>query len=248
MLESERRVVPETAYSVDDKSCFKEIFHRLEQANLDYRIVGSTAVAAYLGEGANVEIRDVDVICFAVNAADVRTLQSDLDKDHTRSNGRLLRVDLSAVISQGDGESTEMVDQPIFLPKLLVNIGRNKDGYYLVYNNSRNSIKNDVMQPIALPFRGTTIKTIPPETLLHLYITRRGCLRPKDISKVRGLARHCKHYPTEGLGHSDFEVFHRFAARMRSDYPWQISLYRILTQIDHLCGGKISKNYLVAKK
>jgi len=223
MLETEVSRPPTTVLPLDNRSWFEEVFSGIEHANLDYRVVGSTAIAAYLGEHANVRMRDIDVICFTRNAATVRMLQAEFDRKHTQ------------------------LAHPITLPKLLVNIGRDNNGYCVNYNDLREPINEKVMQPVQLPFAETTITTIPPETLLHLYIARGGSLKPKDMPKLRKLAGFCANHPTKGLVHSDFEVFHRFAARMRSDYPWQTSLYRFLAQVDYVSGGKISKNHLVAK-
>jgi len=247
MLETEVRRPPTTVLPFDNRSWFEVVFSRIEHANLDYRVVGSTAIAAYLGEHANVRMRDIDVICFTRNAATVRMLQAEFDRKHTQLPNGSLRVDLSASIFQGDGFGVERVAHPITLPKLLVNIGKDNNGYCVNYNDLREPINEKVMQPVQLPFAETTITTIPPETLLHLYIARGGSLKPKDMPKLRKLARFCANHPTKGLVHSDFEVFHRFAARMRSDYPWQTSLYRFLAQVDYVSGGKISKNHLVAK-
>ncbi len=246
MLETEARRLPTAILFPDSNTRFREVFSRFEQENLDYRVVGSMAIAAHLGESTNLRVRDIDVICFATSAEVVRVLQSEFDEAYTKSNGRLLRVDLSTAIFREDGKSVERVTHPVTLPKLLVNIGKDNGGYCISYNGLKEPINKEIMQPVQLPFAQTTITTIPPETLLHLYIARGGSLKPKDMPKLRSLARFCRDHPTEGLTHTDFEVFHRFAARMREDYPWQTSLYRFLAKLDYISRGKISKNFLVA--
>ncbi len=225
--------------------CLGDTCQRLERAGVDYRVVGSLAVAAYLGERCKVKIRDVDILTLTENLGLIRKLQLEFDDKYMGSKGKRIRVDLGAVI-ESDGE-IHRIDRVEILPQLLANIGRVGSGYFLYYNHLTLSIKEEVMKPVNQCFGGEEFITVPPETLLHLYITRGGSLKPKDLKKIKDLARYTKQHPTPSLVHADYEPFHDFAKKMRLDYPLENLFFRILTLIDHVSRGAISTNYSVAR-
>lgn len=228
------------------KNPLEEILERLDAEGIDYRVVGSIAISAYLKE--DLKSRDIDILCLSGSSDKIRTLQAEFDLLNHKAAGALPRVDLGRVIfSEGDNV-TERVDHVSFLPQILSNIGKNKEGYFLVYNKLRKRIKEELIEPKAVGFNGTFIKTVPPETLLHLYLLRGGHLKPKDISKLRRFARFIRNNKTPGLTHNDFEVFHQFSERMRADYPIQTRLFRFLTSIDYSLGGFPSKSFTLAKR
>ncbi|HJZ05626.1 hypothetical protein A2634_05425 [Candidatus Amesbacteria bacterium RIFCSPHIGHO2_01_FULL_48_32] len=225
--------------------CLDDIRRRLETAGVDCRVVGSLAVAAYLGDGYKVKIRDVDILALTNNLGLICELQSRFDDEYMGSKGKKIRVDLGAVI-KSDGE-IHRIDRVKILPQLLANIGRDDSGYFLYCNHLTLPIKDEIMKPVNQCFGEEKFITVPPETLLHLYFTRGGSLKPKDLKKIKDLARYTKRHPTPGLVHEDYEIFHEFAKKMRRDYPLQNLFFRILTLIDHISQGAISTNYNVAR-
>ena len=231
---------------VDNARGFAEIIRALE-GRIEYRVVGSAAVYAITGE-EEIEPRDVDIICFS---GERKTIQSDqflFDKIHRKSlsTGEFCpRVDLSLGF-EIEGSPRGTVNIPSFL-RILRSIERNRKGYFLIYGQIRAEIPDKLMEVNIVQYRGVSFKTFFPETLLHLYITRGGCLKPKDLAKVRSLARYIQFHPTPGLTHKDFRVFHKFATDMRYDYPFQTGLYRFLNLLDYLGGGMASGNFLAAK-
>jgi len=104
-----------------------------------------------------------------------------------------------------------------------------------------------VVEAKTLYYNKVKFKTVPSETILHFYITRGGYLKPKDIAKVRELAKYIRYHPIPGLRHKDYEAFYDFSRRIREEFPIKTGFYKYGTILDYMLGGSITRNRIISK-
>ena len=100
-----------------------------------------------------------------------------------------------------------------------------------------------------LVFGGEEISfpTFPALTILHLYITRTGSLKPKDLSKLRNYARFLRKtgaYQKPDCGHDLYRGFHEFAHKVNQHYPAYRTAMRFYHCLDQVFGGMLTQKVI----
>jgi len=223
------------------QSALSRIIETLDKSGIDYRIVGSLAIAAWTK--TDIPFSDVDVICLNGDLRRIKNVQEDLDRIHLQSTNPSInapRVDLGRVIVESNGSVKH--SQGFFLKNFTSETILENNQYQKVFRNLKTTLPNHVMEPKEIFFHGTKIRTFIPETILHLYIARGGYLKPKDKAKLKILANYIRENPTPGVSHEDFLPFHKFARELRTHYPFYTKTYWLLSKIDHLTKGVFTKD------
>lgn len=164
----------------------------LADAGADYRILGSIAVASYLEKNgkpysldknrADGTKRDIDVlvlnkdpaIATAVEAAyaDLLAKQNDFPD---------LSVTSTAMMSSQNHTNLHKV-----LPRFTTTIHFSEDGSLVQsYGSLSMALPDSDMTPVIQEFHGVSFKTLSPEILLGLALTRNGIIRFKDLDKYQ---------------------------------------------------------------
>ena len=225
---------------------------KLKEEGVDFRIVGSCAIWAHLchdSESNNREFplpRDLDILCLsAPNHKIIKDLQQVFD-DQFHKSGEA-RVDLGYRPPIKNGQD---VKRTLLPTNMLSNVGMTEDkGYLLIYNNEKLVLDERIMEKVIIDVGGIGVETLPAETILHLYLTRGGVLKPKDPPKLKKFARYIseQHKNGKGLPHSLLQPFHDFADKIVKIHPLNVGLYRLVCTVDKKTGGAISKLFYVAK-
>ncbi len=97
-----------------------------------------------------------------------------------------------------------------------------------------------------LAFSGETVvfPTFPALTILHLYLTRTGSLKPKDLAKLRRYARFLRQegaYQNKDCGHARYRCFHAFAREVNARYPGYRTAMRAFHHLDAACSGLLAQ-------
>ncbi len=121
--------------------------------------------------------------------------------------------------------------------------------FSLVFHDIVQPVDGDVMATEQVSFGDARVRTFAPSTLLHLYLTRTGTVKEKDVQKIRNFARIMRRQGKLALGsdHAPYRAFHDFAHEIRRRYPMYTRAMQFLTMMDHFCGGAINHSRIATK-
>ncbi len=210
-----------------------------EKYGTEYAVVGGCALKAHMGEEialvrSDGTVRDIDVIILHDPQGRGQDLVETLRAiDH---------ADIGVTLPQAKDSHTE--GHQIFRQIVCDDQGR----YYLVFRDIRMEVDDTVMKTerIKVDLAGMQehydLRTFSPGTLLHLYLTRIGMLKPKDISKIRHFARTMKRAGQLPLGpdHAPYRTFHTFAHEMRTRYKLHNVAVKAFLFLDQVCHGALN--------
>lgn len=235
LLTTKDRLYPEREANPEEKqnfrNGFRDVVNQLDESGIDYRIVGSFAIAGLMGEHGveypltprrpNGAQRDVDVLCLcpperigdldqyfrgrlmAGNGYPVVSLSPTLDDDGGLGRGRLLTLSQNVI-----GPSGEIAKK----------YGRD----YLYLDDTDLQIRR-------VSVWGTQFNTLSPGVIAGLYLVRGGDFKGKDLEKLRRF-----HEITE------FEIpakFRDFARLMREKYEFSQKMFNMLEFLHFWTGG-----------
>jgi len=201
---------------------------RLNQANIDYRIIGSIATYSYAKDYIKQYSQepllphDIDILC--------------VDKKNNKK-----KLEKIEQIGEQNEQKYNIKTDHCFEEKILFHNGQ----VFLHYEDLKLKIPNaeKIFQPILIDQNQSIVNcsfiTVPPETLFHIYNVRGRGFRKTDVRKVYGLARLIKEKPTPGLNESDYQVFHQFFKKIMRNYPISAFLAKEIKKIEQ---SKVSKN------
>lgn len=207
----------------------KRIDIELKNSGIAYYVVGSVARRAYM----NLPLRlssDIDVL---IPDKQQRTLAEKLIMEiQTEFPGTKIDHSLSSYLV------------------------RNGEDYELVYGNLKRVINSSLMQVREVAVGDMSIPTLPPETLLHIYVNLGKPFREKDWNNALEFARFLKAKPKE-FDHKLFLPFHEFNKIQMYHYPlvhaqtkWREFLKTLPPDIRNFVYGTIypSKPMLTARQ
>lgn len=206
----------------------------INQSKIDYRVVGSMAVAGLLNAkgvqfvpGAvrpDGTIRDVDVLCFAPEE-EVLSLQRKLDLLRS-THPYYPHVTLAPVPGKPIKAWWGLVD----LPTNELDENRN---YFKQYSDKRVTYTQDEIRPTLVNLQGVNFNTMQPTAIAASYLTRTGIIKPKDLAKVRLL---CSTYNIEIPA-----KYIDFARAIQNQYGFYQNFFIFRTFIDFWTNGKLVK-------
>ena len=184
----------------------------MDSEGIDYRVIGSLAVSAYVDEGRSLDF-DRD------GAADRTQRIPDVDLLVPRDRLNLVKEYAA---------SARNAELPIKLDtvaaEVYIDFRPGNEKSYLTHRQLMFPVPTTLFQPSGARLLGREIETIDPRTLLHTFGTIGGVVRPKDVPKMIKLA--------EAIGggravsrHSeqDCEVFDRFMVARKRQSPMFIA-------------------------
>ncbi len=229
----------ETERDLIDRSSDLRLFqHTLYRYNIDYRIVGSTAIDSY-GNNINKDYTDrVIDLDLLVSRSDYLKLKSPSLRKQLNSDNKI-RYDPSV---------SKYID---FRP--------NDDYSFLVFRKIRMPVKSELFEPRENMVAGQGIRTIPAITLFHTFSVCGGILRPKDWVKILQIGRYVQNNPDKKFSEEDFTNFHKFLDIRSEQYPfdiWLLGRLQILLSYSPAFSQdialrirkRIAKNYLGSSK
>ena len=233
--------------AISEKEIFLEnlkgIIEILNRHVVDYRLVGGFAVDAYLGGEFNFRrksgaVRDVDMVILSTDKESLDVVREEIKTAEalTKHGDLFPKVGLNQAYERGTSFKRCTLGMPAVLSGFMVDNGK----YFLVFNDLKEEIPSSVIARVFVNIEGIEIPSLSPETILHLYLVRGGSLKAKDLHKLFELCRKIANFPTIGLSHQDFLVFHRFARQMRMRYPLLVNGFKVFFILDQLIGNRIS--------
>lgn len=223
----------------------KTIFDKLNTSSLDWRLVGGTALNFYLGKvpspyRSNGTVRDLDIIVLNEKPDEVKEMNKFFRKEMIEFNKT---YDKTPVYPQVDFTPVKNKDylkkskkNPI--PQIMTHILRDGSRFFLQFRDILEEINPQVLEPYWLEIKTGKetfkAKSVNPQTLLHLYLSRLGYIKPKDVEKLKNFLRELKKKNIEeGENHNLYLPFHRFARRVRKKYKITTKALQFYTLIDH---------------
>lgn len=231
------------------------VIQKLDEAKsrgLVYAVVGGVALIGTTGElysplRENGTVRDLDLLILEDPQQAVVTINKEVERE--RQKGKAIQpIEFNRVQAANYN--------PTF--QTLGRFKRIANGYALVFRKVEHELPAETMAikqcQLKSPWGAISFDTLPPGTLLHMYLDRVGTLKAKDMKKIRDFSRTLSRTGTVHFaeGHEKYQAFHDFAEAMRAEYPLYTEAVRIFNEIDHtmfdsLLSGKLIPHRLLKK-
>lgn len=217
---------------------FAEVINDLNQSGVDYRVLGSFAIAASLqGAGedyflapkrSNDTIRDIDVKILSGDPEIIKGLE-------TKFRFKKIKVPFYPEVSLGIPISQEGL--PTIFPITITSISVDQNGHhYLVFKENQKQIPGKYLDPVVVSYDGIQFPTVSSDVLAGFALTRFGALKAKDVDKVtRMLGANRVQIPLEFLD---------WAKKLRQSFPDHYRNAMIRDAIYHFTGGHLANGQL----
>jgi hypothetical protein len=207
---------------------FIEVVAKLNEAGIDYRVVGSCALAATLAKydvdfplnprRVNGTIRDIDIIAFEPEEK-ISSLKGFFDQKSKKVTG-YPEVSLSATCDNGQHPADQL---------LCFNY-RNSSGQFCKrYKTLELPFIDEDMIPYRVKLFGVEFNTFLPEVQLGLYFIRGGSFKFKDLVKMAILS--------ESTGRNVPIKFRDFGLEIRKTYSKKHQRFELRELINYWSGG-----------
>lgn len=166
------------AQSISNRHAFTEtlamVQERLKGEEIDFRIIGSVATAAYTD--SPLDFNRIDALAPAGRIPDIDIIAPVETLPWLRAyRDQLLRT--AFPVGLGITAASTIDFRP------------DETYSYAQYGNLRVGLSSGLFESVQRTFSGVSITTVYPRTLFHTYVTVGGQLRSKDIGKARQLQR-----------------------------------------------------------
>lgn len=172
----------------------------LDERHIKYFIVGSLAIGAITGKPI-VDQNDVDILV-PQDLDETRNVLSSAGLLKTKDNRSGVDLLINQYVQFDDGAPS------------------------LRYKNYKISIPSEIFTEYPVSAYGVSFKTLPPQTLFHLYLIG-GSFRRDDWKNALNLGRWIKQHDSDCMSESQFENFHRYAKERQRMYPIDAYLWRL---------------------
>lgn len=180
--------------------------------DIEYRVLGSLAVAAYVDEGRSLDFE-------RVGAADPTQRMPDVDLLVPRD-----RLALVKSYSESARNAVLPIKLDTVAAEVYIDFRPRHEKSYLIHRRLKFPVPSTIFESRAAHLLGGQIKTIDPRSLLHTFGTIGGVVRQKDVPKMirlaeaigrgRAVSRHTE---------QDCEVFDRFMLARKRQSPMFIA-------------------------
>lgn len=221
-------------------SGLEDIIGILDASSLDYRIVGSVAIAAWINAAGgdyyltprrrNGSQRDIDVLLLDAATSEVLQLQR-LFRQKARHNPSYPDVQFHKILPYESYDSNKEFRTPL-PPNIHSKIAEDREGNpHLVFRDLSADLPPNYLAPIIRNYEGVRFPTIAPGVLAGLALARGGAIRAKDIDKITLLlSLNQAQVPREFLD---------FARTLRTGFPGRYQNFLFREFIYHFSGGYI---------
>jgi len=220
-----------------------EIINQLEEAGLNYRVVGSIGVAAhilsaqkgiaFLPRHPDGSPRDIDILILEPPTKEILRKTENLLAffgAHARSESSYPEVSLVLPAPKNSLTMTGKDARAWILPTSTSVLAVDEAGnFFKVYNSLSLLLNENMLLPITVELMGVKFPTLSPGVLAGLYLIRRAGFEFHDLEKIKMLAQlpHFK-IPKE---------FCDFARKIRETYPKQYRNFLIRSFLWYLFRG-----------
>ncbi len=244
------------------ETVLKNIFHKLNETNLDWRLVGGTALSFYLNEMPsprrnNNSIKDLDIIVLddqLESTEKVKEMSNFFKKemadfnDCHRNTPIYPEVNLSQVKNK---EYLEKSNKRRF--QLAPHILRENSHFFLQFRDIMEEVdpKTFDLQNLEIETKNGKLSapSFSPETLIHLYLFRVGHIKYKDIEKIKTFLNKIKKMNiSETVDHHLYLPYHQFAKKIRKKYNITSRLWQLYSSIDYKIFNSAITQKLVPEK
>jgi hypothetical protein len=203
---------------------------QLRDAGINYRIIGSLATHAHLGNRSSVSIPPLDYNRPGAATAD----QSIPDIDII-----VPRVDLPAArqIRQDVLDTEFPVKIGLAVPTTEIDFLPDESASFLTHKNLRVPVSTELFHAEMVSLDGVDIQTIPLDTLFHTYGTFGGMIRHKDLPLLRELA---KNNPESS---EDTQQFHTYQRARRSASPGEYRFGRAVEAFNERVSPRVRNEF-----
>jgi len=220
----------------------REIVQTLNDAEVNYRVVGSIGIAGIIQSGGgefyltpkrvNQSGRDVDIIVLDHNSEKIARLQKYLIERSKKIKG-YPPASLVTPIEIDENTSEARYPHDRILPTEITKVGIDQGGkIYQVYKDLVSVIDGQLLESVIVEYEGIPFPTMAPGVLAGYYLTRGGNFKLKDLKKIEVLFAYEKfHVPVE---------FRDFAQTIRHSYPKLYRNFLVRELLNYWSGGLIS--------
>ena len=224
----------------------KNIFNKLDESQLDWRLVGGVALNFYLDKipdpyRPNGSVRDLDIVILNYQPEKVKEMEAFFEKkkaEFNRAHPKMPiypKVNLHTIIKEKQYLEKQ---KSRIIPQLVPHILRDGSRFFLQFRDILEEISPRILEPYFLEIKtkegGLQVRSFNPQTLLHLYLNRTGYIKPKDVEKLKRFLREIRKMDIPELKeHNLYLPFHRFVKKMREKYKITTKLWQFYTLIDY---------------
>lgn len=223
----------------------REITEALSALGVNYRVLGSVAMAGFIQSAGgefylspdriNRTRRNINIIILDNDPNVIKNIRSFIR--NTRKRTRIVNgypdISLAIPINLASRKESRAHIHRIVLPTEFGRFGIDSNNdYYLTYAESAKLIDKRALEPVTVLYEGIPIQTVGPGVLIGFAITRSGNLRPKDLRKTEIFSSYTQpHIPS---------FFLDFAKEIRENYRDFYTNATLRECLYHWSGGFIS--------
>ncbi len=206
--------------NLDHRSDFIERYElatAVLDSELDYRIVGSLATAAYIDPDAeNLDFNRYGAVTDSQRVPDIDILVPRDQLQAARACRELIGKE-GISIKLGLAAASSTID---YRP--------DQDESFLTHRSITTPVASKLFAPVTKELVGANVVTVDPNTLLHTYVTFGGTLRPKDIAPSSQLASLIREDVTVSeYKEAEYASFHDFIKQRSARYPIEMKMRNI---------------------
>jgi hypothetical protein len=240
----------------------RDIFHKLNESGLDWRLLGGVALDFYLKNAPRPRrpdgsIRDLDIIVLDVTeeaGEKVNELYQSFRKEMKELNRdnadvpvypevNLCQVKNSQYLENKDNHHWQM------FPHIL----RDGSRFFLQFRDILEEVDSRVFEPQTLQIETENGVLSSPslklETIIHSYLIRiGGHIKNKDLDKIKKFLKKAHRENVAEEDHRLYLPYHRFAKKVRKKYNLTTKLCQLYNLIDYkLFNSSLSHKVIPAK-
>lgn len=224
----------------------QEVIQALNSAGINFRVVGSVALAGTIQSAGNEFYltprrinrtrRDIDIIVLNGEQEKIQAVRQLVGRIKKRTKTIKGYPDVSLTTPIGINQSGlhgTIHPHDRILPTEFTRIGMDSEGNaYLVYKDIAIRIPEAQLEPVTVTYERIEFPTVSPGVLAGLALTRGGNFRPRDLKKIKILFDHTRfRIPSE---------FRDFVQSVRRRHPSSYRNFLIREWLHYWSGGFIS--------
>lgn len=230
----------------------RQIIDSLKAAKIDFRVIGSIAIAATVkAKGGEFNLRprrinrtkrDVDIVVLDSDPQKIeeaRALAASLNRE-TKNKKGFPEITLKTPLMPGEElPADEKHFYDWILPTEITRVGIDEDGdVCLIYKEIKTKIPRTLLRPVMITWEGVEIPSVEAGVLAGFALTRGGNFKLKDLRKIKILHQRTSfRIPKE---------FRNFAQEIRLKYPGLYRNYTLREWLNYWSGGFVSGGKLTA--
>jgi len=240
----------------------KNIFEKFYQSSLDWRLIGGTALSLCLDKipepyRSDGTVRDVDIIILDEKPENLEEIDKFFEKEREKYNIKNPHNPVYPEVSIFAIKNKKYLEEKKKTPvsQLVPHILRDGSRFFLQFRDIWEELDPKILEPYTLEVETNKgiikAESFNPQTLVHLYLKRIGCLKLKDIDKIKNFLREYKEKnknPEIEENHNLYLPFHRLAKKMREKYKIVTKAWQLYNLVDYKLFNSALSHKIVPEK